>query len=528
MPIVLRNKLFFVIVFFVIFPNVPHLLQANFIGAFLGKDLSFYPILVGVLYSVYTLYKGKKILIHMEEKVLFLYIFVYMTILIVSFLHGLAVYPYYEAILSGPVNQVEKLPILHNYLNKLGIIIEAKSLLKIWMIVRPIKGLILEIFWYFTLPYLIFSWYKNKGQEGYSILTKAVFAATVLVCGYGIIDFFYLCGSDIAENVLLILNPIVHDIKSNGTWWPPLLWKGQLRSLFAEPSYYGIYSAFAMPFLWYKLIQSKNAKSKIGFIFLIFIFTYGLFLTKARTANVLFVGEQILLILFSIWNRNKTFCKQTVLIVICSITTFIIATFSLSFMPGSPKGKSMGYGNEGNLEMASYLEDNLGSLAAKNKRSNGARFSILEANIAIGKAHPLLGVGKSLRNAYIPDYLSAEGKANSEVQYWMKNQKEKGIMKSGFPALGEYSLRFAETGILGLSVYLFPSIYLIMMLLKRIKLAKEQQERERCIFFFISLSGIMASGLGDILSITCSYWILMGLGYALILSPYKEENHERT
>jgi len=188
----------------------------------------------------------------------------------------------------------------------------------------------------------------------------------------------------------------------------------------------------------------------------------------------------------------------------------------------------MGYGNEGNLEMASYLEDNLGSLAAKNKRSNGARFSILEANIAIGKTHPLLGVGKSLRNAYIPDYLSEKEKANSEVQYWMKNQKEKGIMKSGFPALGEYSSRFAETGILGLAVYLFPSFYLIMMLLKRIKLAKEQQEKERCIFFFISLAGIMVSGLGDTLNITCSYWILMGLGYALILSPYKKENHERT
>ena len=46
MPIQLRNKLFFFVVLFLIFPNIPRLLQLNFIGAFLGKDLSFYPILV--------------------------------------------------------------------------------------------------------------------------------------------------------------------------------------------------------------------------------------------------------------------------------------------------------------------------------------------------------------------------------------------------------------------------------------------------------------------------------------------------
>lgn len=101
-------------------------------------------------------------------------------------------------------------------------------------------------------------------------------------------------------------------------------------------------------------------------------------------------------------------------------------------------------------------------------------------------------------------------------------------MKSGFPALGEYCTRFAETGILGLMIYLLPSLFPAFMLLKRIKLTNEQREWEQYIFFFISLAGIMASGLGDNLNITCSYWILMGLGYALIVSPNKKEQNERT
>ena len=127
----------------------------------------------------------------------------------------------------------------------------------------------------------------------------------------------------------------------------------------------------------------------------------------------------------------------------------------------------MGYGDEINTEMASYINDNLGSLTSKDKRSNRARFSMLEASIAIGKDHSILGVGKSLRNAYVPDYLSESGRADSEVQYWIKNQKEKGIMKSGFPALGEYSARFAETGILGLVIYLLPALFLAFQLIRR-------------------------------------------------------------
>lgn len=528
MSISLRNKLFFIIVVFIIFSDIPRLLQMNFLGSFLGKDLSFYPILVGVLYSSYIFYKRKKLQVHKEEKIFFAYIIIYFSVLMLSFLHGLVIYPYYEAVLFGPLDQIEKLPLVQNFLVSKGIYIESGLLLKVWMFARTIKGFILETFWYFVVPYMIFSWYRKDSQEGFSILTKAVFISVILVCGYNILDFFYLSGSTAAKEILNILNPIVHDIKSNGTWWPPLLWKGQLRSLFAEPSYYGIFSSFAMPFLWYRFNQKQDTKSRIVLILIMFMFTFGLFLTKARTANVLFLGELILLILFSLWKKKRLFLKRTFFIVAFSFITFAIVTFSLSFMPGSPQGSSMGYNDEAHTEMASYINDNLGSLTSKNERSNGARFSILEASIAIGKDYPLFGVGKSLRNAYIPDYLSEEGKLNSEVKYWMKNQKEKGIMRSGFPALGEYCTRFAETGILGLIIYLLPALFLAIQLLRRIQLACRQQEREQYIFFFISLAGIMCSGLGDNMNITCCYWIIMGLGYAMILSPCQKEKHEST
>lgn len=111
------------------------------------------------------------------------------------------------------------------------------------------------------------------------------------------------------------------------------------------------------------------------------------------------------------------------------------------------------------------MADNLGSLASADKRSNRSRYSILKANIGIGMDYPVLGVGLGLRHAYIPEYLPKEAFLVSEIQMWIRNQKEKGIMRSGFPSLGEYSSRFAETGILGLIVYLIPAFFLIYRLL---------------------------------------------------------------
>lgn len=526
MSTALRNKLFFLIVLFVIFCNIPKMVQLNFLGSFLAKDLSLYPILIGAIYTGYAFYQERKLPFYKEERVLLGYIVTYVFVLMLSFIHGLSMYPYYDAILAGPPNQIEKLPAVQHFLSTVGIEVDTISLLKFWMFARPIKGFIVETIWYFLVPYLIFTWYKRNASEGFSILTRAIFCATVLVCMYGMIDVLYLSGSTLAENMLVILNPIIHDIQSNGTWWPPLLWKGQLRSLFAEPSYYGIFAAFAMPFLWYYWGKHQQNKNKILVTIVLFIFTCFLFLTKARTASVLFIGELLLLIFFALWKRNSDFIKKTVMIVILSLAAFILSVCSLHLMPGSPQGSTMGYDDTNSTAISSYLEDNVGSLASSNKRSNGGRYSILEVNITIGKHYPLLGVGKSLKNAYIPDYLSKEGKANAEVQSWIMNQKEKGIMRSGFPELGEYSTRFAETGILGLCIYLLPAAFLAWRLLKQIYFLKDQEEREKYIFFFISLSGVMASGLGDNLSITCAYWILMGLGYAMILSSHKKEKHE--
>ena len=55
-----------------------------------------------------------------------------------------------------------------------------------------------------------------------------------------------------------LLLRIFHPIKIRQDWWPPLLWKGQLRSVFPEPSHIGNYIALSMPVLWYLYLRDES------------------------------------------------------------------------------------------------------------------------------------------------------------------------------------------------------------------------------------------------------------------------------
>lgn len=527
MSITLRDRLFFLIVFTSMLSQIPDILQLKFLGSFMGEKLSIYPVIFAFGYYCWK-YKEKEIYFSFTEidKRFVMYIIVYLLVTLISFFYGLFIYPYYGAILAGPVDQIEKLPKVYQLLIQTGIPISEITLLKVWMIARMIKGFILESFWFFSIPLLIYFWFKKDASTGINILKKATIYAILCVSIYGILDIFYLSGSFTAQFILIKTNPIIHMIKADGTWWPPLLLNNQLRSLFSEPSFFGMYAAFSLPWLWWTLSEQCRSSKKILLSLLLFIFTYELFLTKSRTANALFMGEIALLIIIALWQYEKMFFRNTMRVLAISLFAFCLATFSINYMPGSPNqngSDSMGYDAIGLQSATSYLEDNLGSLASSNKRSNLSRYSVIRSNLRIGEDYPLLGVGRGLRSAYVPDYLPSEAFEGSEIQSWLHAQKEKGILKAGFPTLDEYSTRFSETGILGLLVYLVPVGYLLIQLIKRMALSvSSRSEKEKAIFLFLSMVGVMASGFNNVLSVNCCYWILLGLGYAFIM-PGKTE-----
>lgn len=250
----IRNSLFFTICFSIIFSNIPEGIRLNFIGGSIGNQLVLYPLLVGLIYTLYCQNKYKNIFIKKKEFVLFSFIYIITGLISIGL--GLLQYPFYDEILNGPLTQIPKIPMMISFFSYLQIDFDRNNLILGWMFTRVIKGMLLSYLWTFCMGYIIFCWHKNTGEESFKILTRATLCGVCVILLYSVIELFYLGHVSAAGDILKIVNPYIHSIENDGTWWPPLLWGGQLRSVFAEPSYFGIYAAFAMPLLWYKLIET--------------------------------------------------------------------------------------------------------------------------------------------------------------------------------------------------------------------------------------------------------------------------------
>jgi hypothetical protein len=481
----------------------------NFLGGPVGSKLIFYPLFIGLVLSLWRQYTHHDMFVEWSKFKMF--ILVYAGIIFVSLLHGLYIYPYYDLVLNGPVSQIEKLPRVIELLRGLGIYVDSKVLVSFWMIARVLKNFVFEIIYTFGGSYMIFCWYSKDWERGFRILLKAVCISLIVVLAYGCIDAGYLAGNDNCKAILILLNPFIHPIQDNGAWWPPLLWKGQLRTIFPEPSHFGMYAAFAMPFLW--LYLQKNTKNYLTWLGM-FLLMFFVVLTKARTAMLLMLGEIASLFGFVLWERKRKLTKHFVKIVIIGLVAFVCGIyFPMQKIERNDELGLSGMAGE-------YLKKNVTSIGDTQQRSNRSRYAIIAANISIGKEHSILGVGSSLRNAYITNNLPSWG-YNKEVKMWINNQKEKGILRSGYPNLCEFAVRFSETGILGLLAFFLPIFNLFRLLFLCYR--KTEQYKNEIMFFAISLLGSFVVGFGDGFNVLYAYWILLGIGYTMCYGIYKSK-----
>lgn len=512
----LCNIIFYIICFCLIFNNIPKILQMSFIGGGFGEKLSFYSLFIGFIYTIYYQHKYKNILINFDKFLKFM--LVYLGVNFISLIIGLYNFPYYDLVINGPVTQIEKLPKIMAILDSFSINADQKVLMAFWMVARAVKSLLVEIIYTFGGVYMIYCWYYNNWKKGFDIFLKGILTSLIVVLGYGIIEIYYLGGSDTAKNILVIVNPYLHIINTDHGWWPPLLWEGQVRSVFAEPSFFSIWAAFALPFVWYEFFVEKRLISKYLLAIVLIIFNALIFLTNARTGIALFCGEFTCLLIYLLIIRKLLALKKFVVIAVCALGGFV---FSNYFINTFINRTNIGIFNTKTIE--NYYENNLASISKVNVRSNGARYATIYANIMIGLDNPILGVGKNLVSAYMPDYFPDYVENNIEVQKWIKYQNEQGILKVPIPSFCAYSLVFSESGILGLFSYLLPTLLLIWRILK---ILNKNYFRFEYLFLLISLLGMLASGFSNTLNLTYCYWVLLGLGYAMCFG--KETNSNLT
>lgn len=496
------DALFTLIVASTIFNYIPHLVQMNFLGGPVGMQLVFYPLVSMMIYSMYCQISKKNIFV--DYNLFKRYIIIYFAFMSISLIHGIYIYPYYQDILNGPLSQIEKLPKMVSILSNFGIIVNEKDLLFGWMGIRVVKSLILEVFYTFFGTYIIYSLYAKRPQQCFDIFCRGIFCALFFVFIYSIIELFYLAGNEIATDILIFVTPFIHAVLDTD-WYPPLLWKNQLRSIFLEPSFFGNFAAVMLPVLWYKM--ESIAKKRYVFIYTFFVFL--IFLTQARTALAIFLGELFLFGVISILNNKN---KALKLICIVMLSNFIAFGASLFYI-NNLQVLNINPGNN-IFKAQDYIDENVMSLNDENKRSNSARFALIASNIRIGNEHFVLGVGKDLSSAYVTDKFTEIERNNHEVKSWIQKQEKNGILKHNISPLNEYVGRFAETGLVGLFLFFLPFLYCVINLCK--KMYSDNFSNIITNYVFIMIIGTLASIMNGTASLFYIPWIVLAMSFVVI------------
>ena len=530
--------LFALLVFSLPFNFMPQMLWQQFLGGPFGASLVVYPLIIGFAYTAYCQWKYKNVFY--KFRVFKKFAFIYLVILLVSLVWGLYNYPYYTQILNGPADQIEKLPGVLSFLHGMGIPIKHQTLLEFWMLARLIKGVLFELLYTFGAVYMIFSWYHDRAQRAVDILLKVTVLDLVIIAAYGLVDVCYQNGQMWAQNALMTMNSIIH--ANMGMQTDPTIPQVQFfrdaqnRSIFTEPSAYGIFMAFAYPLLWWIIFRTQNIKTKILLWVLFLVITFEVFLSQSRLALAVSFAVFGSFTIFSLYSFKKEFITLLLTLLIGGGIAFSGAICFLQhgqvparmgdWYPLATKWQEMQKQDAGKIQLEKdtknvnadvYFEEGLASLSNDYKEgqhagSNHSRFTVQKTHIQLGLEHPLLGVGTSLRQGYLRDKLDKD--PGGEIQTWNKATDQKGLLRGNIPNLGEFTCRFAETGMLGLLCYLFPAFILLWRYAKVI-LQRERTITEISPFVFSGLSfvGIMATGLGDWMNVFFCYWMAMAIGY---------------
>ena len=165
-----RDFLLYFIVIGLIFNKVPTVIRNDVLGGTIGDKLVFYPLFIGNIYIIYLLWRKKNFEdFYNDCKIFYQYIVVYVGFLVVSLAWGLIDYPYCDLILNSSISQSKWLSQADFLLANNGIFVDKTVLLKIYMLIKPIKVLFLGVFYTFISATVIFYLYQRDSKKVFSI-----------------------------------------------------------------------------------------------------------------------------------------------------------------------------------------------------------------------------------------------------------------------------------------------------------------------------------------------------------------------
>ena len=488
----IQRSFLFLIILFLPFTNLPKSITISFIG----PNAVCYVLFISLCLFIYEYCKYK---FQIDRTIVYFFI-VYALFQIISLLHGLIIYPYYDLL---DIGQLQKLQYISD---KLNIQTDKNIMIGVYLFFRDTKNIILNSAYFCFIPLLFTHLFGTNYEKCFSLIEKAVIVLVCFLGLYSIPEIIYLnFNAAFAKKILETVNPFFYDVASCHGWWPPLLWgyvDGQLRSVCPEPVYFCVVAVFCIPFFINKLYK------RFSFIYiLIFIyFILMLLMSKSRTGLTIFVMEIFMFLLFFI---NK-FNKRILLFIIILLSCISVSMFINLNMSNKLKGQ------KDKETITNYVKQNIISAVKKNTRSNRNRMSNVVAMLKVGLEQPVLGVGKGLKDAYIINNIPEIAKGNIEFNLWMQNFKEKGL-KATFPCLNQYACVFAENGIIGIIIFILPVIYIFCKIL----LNRKKLNNFYFAIAFIIFVGQLFAMMADMYFMT--YPISLGLIYFYLKSVDSRE-----
>ncbi len=233
-----------------------------------------------------------------------------------------------------------------------------------------------------------------------------------------------------------------------------------------------------MPLLWYRAAMLKEKKVWL----LLILFGYMLFLTHARTAQLIFVGELLLLIIFSLWGRYSDWGKALGTVLLATALSFgaylyvptLISSAKLVMqtmqsyqnqeagpVAGKPRQSNKAQQKKAAASHTSqalerYVKQDLGSVIDVSKRSNTARLGNTVALFTIGMKNPIFGVGAGFASPYVADNIPSFAQNDKEIKHWVSMLHEQGFLESPIPLLNMFGVVICNYGIPGLLLFLAP------------------------------------------------------------------------
>lgn len=402
----------------------------------------------------------------------------------------------------------------------------------------------------FLVAFLIGFFYVDRVDTLKRLFFGGLIATFALVSVFEIIEIPFLFNNEKSIEILKKINPFFYDVYSDGVWWPPIIWQDYvLRSVFAEPSFFGYYLGFTTVAFIHLLLNYKN---KIVWAVLLFLSYWFSFLTNSRSGIMLVLGGTVVYCLLFLIKEKKV--KEILIVLLVLALAFVETGFiekiksehgtstatvvkeeentvvspldgnvfevvKASFEPGDGIKSSI---------LESSIIKTIKTVFSMDARSNVTRYGYTLAALNVGLENPILGVGQSYLGPYISEELINSDRSNGELGRWIKDQEEAGILNNIYSSFNQYTTLFALGGVLGLLLDLFVFGFIVIYYVYFAIKMGIKNIKPYSIMVFSLLAVIAAWGFSGHFTSSYLYVITLGIGLSDVITCHRLLKHSKT